>query len=261
MLELSIVIPCLNEEHYIGKLLKCLSVQSFENFEVIIVDGGSDDSTCQVVEEFIGKDVLFGKRIKLLISDKKGVSYQRNLGALEAKAKRLLFLDADVQVKPTFIHYTMSEITRKKVDFATVRNLPLSNRADDKILSSLLNAYITLMQYIEPVSLGWCIFISKSSHNKINGFDEEMKYGEDYDYASRAAKNNIKFNVLTSGRVYFSVRRLTEDGRLATLKRSIMSEINRYTHGKVEQKVFPYKFGQFKEDAEADKLENFKRYD
>lgn len=258
MLALSVVIPCLNEEHYIGKLLHCLAVQTYQNFEVIVVDGQSEDKTIDVIHEVFSSFPEFAKRVHIIVADKRGVSYQRNLGAKEAKSERLLFLDADVQVKSTFLHSTLTELNKKDLDLATVRFEPLSSRVDDKIMFSIANAYVSILQYMEPVSLGWCIFSTKRIHNHIHGFDEKLRFGEDYEYVQRAAKCGAKLKVLPRGRVYFSVRRLSDEGRLTYVKKSIMSEIYRFLHGKVDKELFPYEFGKFKEDIEALKLDQDK---
>ncbi len=82
---ISVIIPALNEEHYIAQTLSQL--QSLRgNFEVIVVDGGSADATMAIVAGF--KDVK-------LISSPKGRAVQMNKGAALAKGDILLFLHAD----------------------------------------------------------------------------------------------------------------------------------------------------------------------
>ena len=94
----SIVIPTLNEEKYLPKLLQNLADQTFKDFEVIHVDGRSEDKTVQ-------KAARFSKKldIKTLISQKRHVSHQRNLGGKKAQGKWLVFMDADNFLKPYFL--------------------------------------------------------------------------------------------------------------------------------------------------------------
>src|SRR3990170_1980898 len=93
----SIIIPTLNEEKYLPKLLTNLKNQKEKNFEVIITDGASSDKTKQTTIAFEQKFPL-----KFFIHEKKNVSYQRNFGARIAKGSYLVFLDADTGIKANF---------------------------------------------------------------------------------------------------------------------------------------------------------------
>ena len=88
MSKISIIIPVLNEEIYIGKLLKHVINNSTKNniAEIIVVDGGSTDETKNIVIQF--KEVI-------LIDSKKGRAKQMNFGAKYATANILYFLHAD----------------------------------------------------------------------------------------------------------------------------------------------------------------------
>lgn len=86
---ISIIVPTLNEEKYIEYLLKSLERQTFSNFEVVFVDGGSKDKTLQKV----GKYKLDTKTVTL---DGAGEFYSRDFGASLAKGSILLFTCADI---------------------------------------------------------------------------------------------------------------------------------------------------------------------
>lgn len=249
----SVIIPTLNEEHYIGDLLNCLVKQVSETVEVLIVDAGSEDKTAEVVSNVIALNPHV--RLRFLVSDKRGVSVQRNFGARLAESERLLFLDADVQVKPNFLEATLRELDKRGLELATCQFEPMSTRVDDKMLYAMASIYIATLQYIEPVSMGWCIFSTKTVHNAIGGFDEKMKFGEDYDYVVKAKRAGYKLKVLQNGKVYISVRRLNAEGRLNYYKKAVFAEIYRHFNGKIDKELFPYEFGNFQKDVEAKRYE------
>ena len=85
----SVVIPLYNKEHQIRRTLESVLSQTFENFEVVIVNDGSTDKSVEVVSEF--KD----KRIRLINKPNGGVSSARNMGIQEAHFEWIAFLDAD----------------------------------------------------------------------------------------------------------------------------------------------------------------------
>jgi hypothetical protein len=108
-----------------------------------------------------------------------------------------------------------------------------------------------VQQYIEPVSMGVCIFSTKKAHALIGGFDENLKRSEDYDYVNRAAERGILLKVLRKGKVYISVRRLNDEGRLNYYKKAVLSEVYRLMNNAELHDSIAYDFGKFKRDAES----------
>src|SRR3712207_1321738 len=100
---LSIIIPTLNEEHYLPPLLESLKSQRGQ-FEVIIVDGNSSDRTREVTEEF---RKTFDHPLHVIKLEKPNLSLQRNTGVKNSRYDLLLFLDADVILPPGFIEESL----------------------------------------------------------------------------------------------------------------------------------------------------------
>lgn len=91
---LSVVIPCFNAGKYIGDLLDCCLRQSYEDWEVIVVDDGSTDSeTITVLDEYRSKD----RRISIInrYREPKGGDTCRNIGMEKARGEYLIIFDAD----------------------------------------------------------------------------------------------------------------------------------------------------------------------
>ena len=85
MVEISIVIPTLNEEKHIRKLLKTLRRQTYKDFEIIIIDGDSKDDTKKIIKKF----AKLHPRVKLIIEKKKSVGRARNLAPTSQKKRKL----------------------------------------------------------------------------------------------------------------------------------------------------------------------------
>ena len=85
----SVVIPLYNKEKYIQRTLISVLNQTFTNFEILIVDDGSTDKSCDIINS-INDD-----RVRLVHQDNGGPSKARNRGIKEAKGKFIAFLDAD----------------------------------------------------------------------------------------------------------------------------------------------------------------------
>lgn len=220
LMGISIVIPTLNEEKYIGGLLNSLSRQSQKDFEVIIVDGQSEDNTCKVALSY---NCLL--KIRVVHSDLRNVSYQRNLGASIALNDALIFLDADSIVEKRFLEKA------RQARLGTVKILPYKGHWYDHLFFSMINTTFGMIKGIRPSALGICIISNKKVHNEIGGFDVDMSYFEDIDYVRRASRRQ-KFSFLSNVKVYTSIRRFEEKGTKSTMNLWILSFLYNFFTGK-----------------------------
>jgi GT2 family glycosyltransferase len=174
----------------------------------------------------------------------KGPAFGRNQGAKQAKGEWLLFFDADVDLdNQLFI--------RKLVDGATERGWNTASgqlKVGGKSLLGKLGhsqGYLNLMAHTKhPIMQGYCILTKRSVFEALNGFNEKIRYGEDNDYASRAAKNGFGF----VKKVFYIVdpRRYEQEG-IKLLLKNMAHEFYRLTHGfSFEENKASYEFGQHK---------------
>ncbi|MCX6184716.1 MAG: glycosyltransferase family A protein, partial [Flavobacterium sp.] len=85
----SVIIPVYNKEQFLVHTINSVLNQSFTDFELLLIDDGSTDSSPALLNQFTDE------RIKLISQNNQGVSAARNLGIKEAKAPYIAFLDAD----------------------------------------------------------------------------------------------------------------------------------------------------------------------
>lgn len=113
---ISVIVAMYNAEKYVGECLTSLANQTFQNFEIIIVDDCSTDSSCALVENFSAK---FGDRLKLakLTKNSGCASVPRNLALQTACGKYVYFLDSDDFLTETAFEelYTVAEKFRADV--------------------------------------------------------------------------------------------------------------------------------------------------
>lgn len=93
----SVVIPLYNKQNYVKETIESVLAQTFENFEIVVVNDGSTDESAKVVSAI--KD----DRVRLIHQNNAGVSVARNRGILEASADYIAFLDADDLWMPEFL--------------------------------------------------------------------------------------------------------------------------------------------------------------
>ena len=112
MVEISIIIPVYNVKNYLKKCLDSVLAQTFQNFEVLLVDDGSSDGTEKICDEYAAMDA----RIHVTHKENGGVSEARNLALRQAKGKFFLFFDGDDYVLPECLEELYYVAEEKKVD-------------------------------------------------------------------------------------------------------------------------------------------------
>jgi len=88
----SIVTPAYNAHRFIGECIESVIAQSYQNWELIIVDDSSTDDTVDIIQQYVNRDyriILFSNETNL------GVSSSRNIAIKEAKGNYIAFLDSD----------------------------------------------------------------------------------------------------------------------------------------------------------------------
>lgn len=216
----SIVIPALNEEKYIGNILTCLTNQTFKDFEVIVVDGESEDRTKEVVSSF--SDRL---RISIIDVSRGNVSKSRNKGALASYFDNIAFFDADTEIENDFFEKLDKVVSKKPVDFLSCWYVPLSKRLDDRFFGFCASVYSIVVKRISPAAIGVFMFVRKKAFNEVGGFDESMHFLEDTDLYRRLRRKGFRYEFLKDPKIKFSVRRLESEGRIVTVVKALVGSI------------------------------------
>ena len=89
--KISVVVPVYNTEKFLHRCIDSVLAQTFTDWELLLIDDGSKDSSGAICETYVAKDA----RIRVIHKENTGVSDTRNLGLDVARGKYLLFLDAD----------------------------------------------------------------------------------------------------------------------------------------------------------------------
>lgn len=181
---ISIVIPLYNKKELIANTLQTVLNQTYQDFEIVIVNDGSTDSSVVEVEKFNDS------RIRLIHQKNEGVSVARNRGIREANGEYIALLDADDEWKPNYLA-TQIELIKKYPEasvFATnyefhddkknatptvIRNLPFEST--DGILSN----YFEVASTSHPPMWTSAIIVRNEAFQYIGGFPVGIKSGED----------------------------------------------------------------------------------
>lgn len=229
---LTIIIPTLNEENYLPLLLKSIKRQSFKDYEIIIADANSTDKTVEIAQD-IGCQIVNGGL------PPKG----KNEGARVAKGEMLLFIDADSRIlSDDFLEKILQEFKKRNLDIASFLIYPDENKLD-KFIYTFYNIWAKLNQSFLPYATN-VILVKKEIHQKIGGFDKEIKLAEDHEYARRAGKIG-KFGFIDIEPILTSSRRFEKEGRVKTYFKYGLAGIYVLFFGSIKSDIFKYRFGNY----------------
>ena len=220
----SVVIPYYKKRKYIERCIDSVLAQTFTDFEIIVVDDGSNDDITLVCAE------KYGDRVQLIIQGNQGVSAARNKGIANARHDYIAFLDADDCWSPFYLEYANHIIQREKdvkiIGSTYVRNYSELEQAKKNLDYELICNYFNKQIFINT------LFTSSSSiilrvFFANNSFKSTLKRGEDLDIWFSAVASGGKAFYIKNKLVYYS----DEDASQAT-----------QSEGKLEESIlFHYK--------------------
>ena len=112
MVEVAIIVPVYNQEQHLEKCLDSIINQTYKEFECILVDDGSTDSSPRICNNYAEKD----SRFLVIHKENEGVSIARKIGFEHTNAKYICFLDSDDYMAPEFLDVMLHKIIKEDAD-------------------------------------------------------------------------------------------------------------------------------------------------
>ena len=217
----TIVIPTLNEEKYLPLLLQDLASQTNQDFEVIVVDAHSEDKTVEEAEKFKNKIDL-----KIMSTEQRNVSVQRNLGGNAARFPWIIFMDADNRLPDYFLDGIRYQLARKKeTDLFTTLVKTEGKEPVDIATQHILNVVLEVHSSTKrPQGFGAMIGCRKSLFNE-HSFDTKTKYSEDSLFIQTCVAHKHTYTIFHQPRYVVSLRRLKKEGTLKTIRQMALIQL------------------------------------
>lgn len=185
----SVVVPAFNVADYMPQLLRSLLAQTLTQFEVVVVDDGSTDRTCEMVESFADD------RIGLIMQPNRGVSAARNTGLAAARGEFVLFLDGDDLLHPQALERLSDALQRDSRTVAAYGTfVKIRERGDPQPGQKPLRRQRypsgdILAAVIEHgiFANGGHVLLRREVAMAIGGFNPTLTLSEDWEFFCRAA--------------------------------------------------------------------------
>ena len=182
--KISIIIPVYNtKQEYLEECFKSIDEQTYENYEVVIVDDGSKDETAKFLDNYNKKE-----KYKILHKKNEGVSTARNYGIENSIGDWLLFVDSDDFLskdaleklidKSENVDIVIGGVKRTNIDkIVEFETHILENEKKDELIKSIFQAKSARYFYVDGL---WGKLYKKDFWNKSNlRLEKDLKFGED----------------------------------------------------------------------------------
>lgn len=204
----SIIVPVYNRPAEVDELLESLTHQEETDFEVIVVEDGSQITCQEVCDRYAGKlDLHYYNK------ENSGPGQSRNYGAERAKGEYLIILDSDVVLPPGYMKAVSLELEREKADaFGGPDRSHVSFTDTQKAISYTMTSFFTTggirggkkkLDKFYPRSFN--MGIRSDVYQKLGGFSK-MRFGEDIDFSIRIFKAGYKCRLFPDAWVWHKRR-------------------------------------------------------
>ncbi|WP_115865083.1 glycosyltransferase family 2 protein [Halorussus litoreus] len=193
MRTVSVVVPTYERGDVLPRALDSALAQTHPDLEILVVDDGSTDATAETVAKYRARD----DRVRYLVhEDNRGPSAARNTGIEAAEGEVVAFLDSDDELRPRFVERSVAVLDETPEN--CVGTYVAKNVRRDGDLVRVLDAAptITAEALASTDGVDWDFVraggmaVEADVLDEIGGFDEEIRYHEDYDLWLRLAERS-----------------------------------------------------------------------
>ena len=193
----TIIIPSFNRSHIIVKTIQAVLDQSFQDWELLIVDDGSIDNTKEILTP-----ILADKRVKYIYQNNAGVCAARNTGARVAVGNYLIFLDSDDTVENNWLFDFYQEIENKTADIVYC-SVKIQNYDNTIEYIDVDNPYGNCKGQGTDLAGSWAI--KKQIFCEVGMYDEVIKFGENNELRLRINSRNLNIGLIKKyNLIYFA---------------------------------------------------------
>lgn len=192
---ISVVIPCFNDGQYLPETIEKLSKQTYQHFEIIIVnDGSTDSTTLEILARFNQKNLI------VLHKENGRMSSARNFGVKHASGTLIAALDADDYFHPSFFEKAVAVLSQRENIAVVTSYMQLFGQVNKVAKPRGGNEYNFLFSNQCPA----CAMVRKSCWDTVGGYDEQMINGyEDWEFYIRITQKGWLVNVIPEILFYY----------------------------------------------------------
>jgi glycosyltransferase involved in cell wall biosynthesis len=184
-MEFSVIVPTYMEEGCIEKCLRSIGTQRYKRteFEIIVSDARSKDHTADIARQYADS---------VIVEDRKGIAYGRNVGAKKARGDILIFVDADATLDQDFLSQCHQEFSNPEIIGMTGVAKPSDGGILQRFVYRSTYGMVRLFDFF-GLSLfpGICVAYRRAGFTEAGGFREDFGIVEDLDLSRRMSRRGF----------------------------------------------------------------------
>lgn len=204
--KISVILPCYNSHLYLQETLDSLRAQTFTDFEIVLVDDGSDDPDTIAYLDAMADDVHMIRQINM------GLPAARNTAFRHTRGQYILPLDCDDWLEPNYLQCAYDTIAKSPEHTVVFSHL--------KVFGDVSGVLLKNYNFFEQLFLNqlpYCLLMPKSAWHDLGGYDESMRQGyEDWEFNIRLGRHGY-FGVPMDAPLFHY--RVSQSGMLKSISR------------------------------------------
>jgi len=253
MPKVSVIIPCYNHGVYIEEAIDSLLSQTFEDFEIIVINDDSDDVNTLVVLNNLNRP-----KTKIFHTSRKGVSAARNYGISQSVGEFIFPLDADDWVDSRFLSLAVPLLEQNEQLEIIGSGVQYFGDLNAK---EFLPDYHPKQHLLQNLFFNTSVF-RKASFEKINGYDEAFINGwEDWDMFLRLVNHPTQVHILKDYLLHYRIKKESRNADLMKEKKQRSEQQLFVKHLNKYMEHFPEPIQALRDNAYmSEEIKNFEKY-
>lgn len=204
---ISVIVPIYNAEKYLREAIESVINQTYQNWELILVNDGSTDSSPEICDEYARKDT----RICCINTTGQGVCYARNNGIENSRGEYIFFMDADDILTVDCLLFLIKQFERQNVDIVSGNSMSFNEIKQYPPCKLHKNDIANSIEMLNDVLFGrtigsiWGKLYRKEAIGRVR-FANGLKLGEDINFLTRLLLTNRTLKIFRTNKVVYNYR-------------------------------------------------------
>ena len=231
MAQISVIIPCYNQEKYIGEAIASVLSQTFQDIGIIVIDDGSSDASEEIIKDYASR---YPNQIKYIHQQNQGVIVARNTAIAQARGAYIFPLEGDDKIAPDCLEKLYQAMINNKGDVIYCNSEYFGNKTEqlDSLPATKFNMCMENRVCVSAL-------YRKEDWMRYSGYDKIMNKGlEDWEFWLNFVEDNKRFYKVDETLFFYRILDVSRNNSISSSLKKELIKIIRKKH----KKLFNWRF-------------------